>query len=76
MHIKTVNTYNQYECVVVWCDDPCRVNGGKGYRAVNRQNYCDISLITDGVYSGSDRGRQEHSSPLFLGLILAVGRSP
>ena len=36
VHIKTVNTYSQYKCVVVWCDDPCRVNGGKGYRAVNR----------------------------------------
>ena len=33
MHIKTVNTHSQYECVIVWCDDPCRVNRWKGYRA-------------------------------------------
>ena len=58
------------------CDDPCRVNRRKGYRAVNRQNCCDFSSVADGVYSGSDRSRPEHSSPLFLGLILAVGRSP
>ena len=76
VHIKTVNTYNQYECVVVWCDDPCRVNRGKGYKVVNRQNCCDIPLVADGVYSGSDRSRPEHSSPMFLGLILAVDRSP
>ena len=76
VHIKTVNTYSQYECVVVWCDDPCRANRGKGYRVVNQQNYCDIPPVTDGVYSGSDRGRPEHSSLLFLGLILVVSRSP
>ena len=76
VHIKTVNTYSQYECVVVWCDDPCRVNMGKGYRAVNRENCGDIPSVADGVYSGSDRGRPEHSSPLFLELILAVSRSP
>ena len=76
VHIKTVNTYNQYECVVVWCDDPCRVNRGKGYRVVNWQNCCDITTVADSVYSGSDRGRPEHSSQLFLGLISAFSRSP
>ena len=29
--VKTVNAYSQYKCVVVWCDDPCRVNRWKGY---------------------------------------------
>ena len=76
VYIKTVNTYRQYECVVVWCDDPCRVNMGQGYRAVNRQNYCDIPPVADGVYSGSNIGRLKQSSPLFLGLILAVNWSP
>ena len=76
VHIKIVNAYSQYECVVVWCDDPCRVNRGKGYGAVHRQNYYDIPPVANGVYSGYNRGRLEHSSPLFLGLILAIGRSP
>ena len=76
VHNKTVNTYRQYEYFVVWCDDPCRVNRWKGYRAVHWQNCWDISPITDGVHSGSNRGCPEHSSPLFLGLILAVGRPP
>ena len=76
VNIKIVNTYSQYECVVVWCDDPHRVNRWKRYRAVHRQKCCDISPITDGVYSGSNRGRPKHSSPLFLGLILAIGWSP
>ena len=73
VHIKNVNTYSQYECIVVWCDDPSRVNRWKGYRAVHLQNCWDISLIVDGVHSGSNRGCPNHFSPLFLGLILAVG---
>ena len=75
VHIKTVNTYSQYECTVVWCYDPCKVNRWKGYRVVHRLNCWDISPIADGVYSGSNRGCPEHSFPLFLGLILVVGRS-
>ena len=43
---------------------------------VNRQNCCDFPPVADGVYSGSDRSHPEHSPPLFLGLILAVDRSP
>ena len=76
MHIKTVNTYSQYKCVVVWCDDLCKVNRWKGYRVVHRHNCWDISPIIDGVHSRSNRGCPEHSSPLFLGLVLVVGRSP
>ena len=76
MHIKTVNRYSQYKCVVVWCEDPCRVNRWKGYKVVYRQNRWDIPPIADGVDSGSNRGCPEHSSSLFLGLILVVGRSP
>ena len=60
----------------MWCDDPRGVNRWKGYRAINREHCRDISLIADGVYSGSDRGCSEHSSPLFLGLVLVVDRSP
>ena len=76
MHIKTINTYNQYECVVVWCDNPCKVNRWKGYRVVHRQNRWDISPIADGVHPGSNRGCPEHSPSLFLRLILVVGRCP
>ena len=60
----------------MWCDDSCRVNRRKGYRAVNQQNCYDFPPVADGVYSGFDRSRPEHSPLLFLGLILAVGRSP
>ena len=76
VHIKTVNTYSFYECVVVWCDDPCRVNRRKGYRAINWENCCDFPPVADSVYSSSDRSRPEHSPPMFLGLILVVDRSP
>ena len=76
VHIKTVNTHSQYECVIVWCDDLCRVNRWKGYRVVHWLNCKDNSPIADDVYSGSKRGCPDHSSPLLLGLILAVGRPP
>ena len=76
VHIKTVNAYSLYKCVVVWCDDPCRIDRWKGYRAVHRQDCRDISPIADGVHSGSNRGCPKHCSLLFLGLILDVDQSP
>ena len=49
MHIKTVNTNSKYKCIVMRGNDPSRVNRGKGYRAVNRLNYCDVLSDADGV---------------------------
>ena len=47
MHIKTVNTDSKYKCIVMRGNDPGRVNRGKGYRAVNLLNYCDVlSVLT------------------------------
>ena len=76
MHIKTVNTDSKYKCIVMRSNDLGRVNGGKGYRVVNRLNCCDVLYGTNGVHPGSDRGCLEHFSPLLFGLILAIGRSP
>ena len=72
--VKTVNAYIKF--VIVWCDDPCRVDRWKGYWVVHQKHCRDNSQIADSVYSGPNRGCLEYSSPLFLGLILAVGRSP
>ena len=76
MHIKTVNTDSKYKCIVMRGNDPGRVNRGKGYKAVNRLNCCDVLSGADGVHPGFDRGCSEHFSPLLFGLILATGRSP
>ena len=76
VHIKIVNTHSLYECVIVWCDDPCKVNGWKGYKAIHWHNYKDISPIADDVHFGYNRGCPDHSSSLLLRLILAVDRSP
>ena len=54
MHIKTVNTDSKYKCIVMRGDDPGRVDRGKGYRAVNRLNYCDVLSGADGIHPGSD----------------------
>ena len=42
MHIKTVNTDSKSKCIVMRGNDPGRVDRGKGYRAVNRLNCCDV----------------------------------
>ena len=76
LYIKTVNTDSKYKCILMRGNDSGRVNKGKGYRAVNRLNCCDVLSGIDGVHPGSDRGRQEHFSPLLFGLILSIGRSP
>ena len=54
MHIKTVNTDSKYKCIVMRGNDPGRVDKGKGYRAANWLNCCDVLLDADGVHPGSD----------------------
>ena len=53
MYIKIVNTDNKYKCIVMRGNDPSRIDRGEGYRAVNRLNWCDVLLGTDGVHPGS-----------------------
>ena len=60
MHIKTVISDSKYKCIVMRGNDPGRVNRGKGYRAINRLNCCDVLSGADGVHLGSDLGRLEH----------------
>ena len=76
MHIKTIDTQSKYKCIVMRDNDPGRVNRGKGYRAVNQLNCCDVLSGANGVHLGSNQGRSEHFSPLLFGLILAIDRSP
>ena len=57
---------------MVWSDDPGRVNGRKGYRAVN-QLYCSAVIWgTDGVNPGSNCGCSQQLFPLTLGLVLII----
>ena len=76
MHIKTVNTYSKYKCIVMRGNDLGKVNRGKEYRAVNRLSFSSVLPGADGVYPSSDRSLPEHFSPLLFGLILAIDRSP
>ena len=66
MHIKTVNTHGKYKCIVMRGNDPGMVNRGKGDRAVNRLNYCDVLSGANGVHPSSNRGRLEHFLLCFL----------
>ena len=58
---------------MVWGDNPGRVNGRKGYGAVNRL-YCFVVIRgTDGVHSGSNCGCLWQFFSLKIGLILVIG---
>ena len=58
---------------MVWGDNLRRVNGGKGYGAVNRL-YCFVIIRgTDGVHSGPNCGCLQQLFPLTTGLVLVVG---
>ena len=54
MHIKIVNTDSKHKCIVMRGNNPSKVYKGEGHRAVNRLNYCDVFLSSDGVHPGSD----------------------
>ena len=54
MYIKIVNIDSKYKCIVMRGNNPSRVYRGKGYRVVNRLNYCDDLLGSDSVHPGSD----------------------
>ena len=40
VHIKTVNTQDEYKCIIMGGDDPCWVYKRKGYGAIDWLNRC------------------------------------
>ena len=57
---------------MVWSDDNGRVNGRKGYGAVNRLHCFAVIWGTDGVHPGSNYGCLQQLFPLTLRLILVI----
>ena len=60
---------------MVWNNDPGRVNGGKGYGAVDRLDCSVVDWRVDRVYQGPDDGCAQHALLLALRLILIVSRA-
>ena len=58
---------------MVWCDNPKRVNGRKGYGAVNRLYCFAVIHGTDGAHPGSNCGCSQQLFPLATELVLVVG---
>ena len=61
---------------MVWSDNPGRVNGRKGYGAVNRLYRYVVIQGTDGVHPDSNYGRSQQLFPLTIRLILVIGWAP
>ena len=60
---------------MVRCNDPGRVNRGKGYRVVNRLDFSTAIWDVDGIHPGSGCGRLQQPPLLALKLILVVNRA-
>ena len=58
---------------MVWGDNPRRVNGRKGYGAVNRPYCFAVIRGTYGVHPGSNCGYSQQLFPLTTELVLIVG---
>ena len=54
-------------------DNPERVNGRKGYGAVNRLYCFAVIHGTDGILPSSNYGCSQQLLPLMTGLVLVVG---
>ena len=60
---------------MVQCNDPGRVNKGKGYRAVNRLDCSTAIWDVDGIHPGLGCGRSQQPPLLALRLILVFNRA-
>ena len=60
---------------MVRCNDPGRVNRGKGYGAVNWLDNSAAIRDVDGIYPGSGGGHLQQPPLMTLGLILVVDRA-
>ena len=60
---------------MVRCNDPGRVNRGKGYGAVNWLDYSAAIRDVDGIYPGSGDGHLQQPPLLTLGLILVIDQA-
>ena len=58
---------------MVWGENLGRVNGRKGYEAVNRLYCFAVIRGTDGVHSGSNCGCSQQLFPLTTRLVLVIG---
>ena len=56
MHIKTINTEGEYQCIIMRYNDPVRVNWSKGYGAICGLCFLAASCMDD-IHPGLNRGR-------------------
>ena len=58
MHIKTISTKGEYQCIIMRYNDPIRVNWSKGYRVIYW--LCFLSAFyMDDIHPGLNRSRPD-----------------
>ena len=56
VHIKTVNTEGERQCIIVGHNDPVRVDRRKGYGFVYWLSFFMAALCVDSIYPGLSYG--------------------
>ena len=72
MHIKTVNTEGDYQCIIVGHNNPIRVDMRKGYGVIYGLGFFMSALLVDSIHSGLNCGSSQEFLLLELRLILVV----
>ena len=75
MHIKTVNTEGEYQCIIVGHNNPVRVDRRKGYGAIYWLDFFMFAFCVDSIYLGFNCGDFEELLLLELRLILVIRRA-
>ena len=75
MHIKTVNTEGEYQCIIVEHNNPVRVDKRKGYGVIYRLGFFMSTFCMDNIYLGLNYGGSRELLLLALRLILLVRQS-
>ena len=72
VHIKTVNTEGEYQCVIMGYNNSVRVDRRKRYGAIYWLGFFMSSFRVDNIYLSLDRGSSQELFLLALRLILVV----
>ena len=75
MHIKTVNTEGEYQCIIIEHNNPVRADMRKGYRVIYWLGLFMSTFCMDNIYPGLNCGGSQELLLLALRLILLVRQS-
>ena len=75
MHIKTINTKGEYQCIIVGHNNPVQVDRRKGYWAIYWLGFFMPTFRVDNIYPDVNYGGSQELLLLVLQLILVIRRA-